>query len=185
MSKLTVGDVRVILEEHEIYSHGGDADQGFEEFGYNSPCGEDFLIPLHHEDNAESLSNAFTMFANAFDPEDHAANWYNAQNDTTGVPESLKDLLEDAEHIKKVLVEAARDVEKSLSEGRPVEAVNASEKLDDLLDHLINYCVSDDYNFKVIRDELDYVDVDAEGNKLSFRVIYKGREYRISAEEVS
>lgn len=187
MSKLTVGNVREILENNQIYSQGGNSEQGYEEFGYTSPCGEDFIFTLHYEDNAETLSQALTEYAENFDPEEHAVSWYNHQNDTTGVPESLKDLLEDAEDIKDVLIQAAKEVDAAI-EGKAKTPVfpHSSRELDDLVDHLVNFFVSDDYNYEVIRDDLDYVAVDnSKENEMCMEVIFCGKKFKISAEEVA
>lgn len=183
MSKLTVGDVRKLLEEMDIHSIGGDSEREYEEFAYNSPCGEDFSFTLHYEDNAESLSQALTKYAEGFDPEAHAVSWYVHQEDTVGVPESLKDLLEDAEDIKSVLIEAARKIESAVEKGAP--AIETSTDLDVLIDRLVTYFVSDDYSYELTRDELDYVKVDQEGPSMSLEVKFHGKTFRVSAEEVA
>lgn len=123
MAKITVGDVRKILEDFSIYSEGGNYDEnnaftGWEEFSYRSSLGEDFAITLHYEDTAESLSQELLSYAVDFDPEEHAAMWYGNKERVSGVPQSLADLLEDATAIKQHLLDAARYVSECVSQGK-------------------------------------------------------------------
>lgn len=115
MSKTTTGDIRDILEANQIYGLGGALEENCEEFGYTSPLGEDFNFVLYYEDNAESLSEALTEYAEAFDPEEHAAHWYNARETVSDVPDSLEDLLTDAKDIKAALLKAAEEVEAAVN----------------------------------------------------------------------
>ena len=66
-----------------------------------SPAGEDVIVPVCVEDenNAEYWKKVFEYEDN-FDPSEHAAMWY-GQN--RGEPSSLRDLIDDAEAIKKML----------------------------------------------------------------------------------
>jgi hypothetical protein len=81
------------------------------ELEWYSPEGEDFIITVPIKDK-ESFVSVFSEQADDFDAEDHAAEWYNHRNDVSGVPQSLKALLRDAEAIKEFL----ENVSQQLSE---------------------------------------------------------------------
>ena len=183
--KLTIGDVRDILEKHEIYSDPGycenDNGKGWEEFSYCSPLNEDFIMTLWHEDNAESLSEALTKYAEDFDPEEHAAMWYNNGHPAPGTPSSLMDLLEDAKHIKAHLTEAAYHVEVCVENGEILPVRSTREEQDALLDNLITYCV-DACSIEVVRNAYEEVQVDSDCLSDSFKVRFHNRIFRISIE---
>ena len=74
------------------------------EFEGYSPAGEDFSFNVRGS-TTEELINATCEMARGFDVEEHAAEWYGNRDKVSGVPQSLKDLLEDAEEIQKMLNE--------------------------------------------------------------------------------
>lgn len=76
-----------------------------------SPEGEDFIITVSIKDK-ESFISGFAEQAQDFDAEAHAAEWYENRNNVSGVPQSLKTLLKDAEAIKEFL----ENISKELSE---------------------------------------------------------------------
>ena len=87
----------------ERYSEKGKYDIELETF---SPKGEDVIVPLIYDGTEDSFIAAFIEYANWFEAEDHAEMWIEGRG-TNGVPESIKDLLEDAEWIKNILLEVA------------------------------------------------------------------------------
>lgn len=98
------------------------------ELEWYSPEGEDFIITLTMKDK-ESFVSEFAEQAEDFDAEDHAAEWYDIRHKVSGVPQSLKALLRDAEAIKEFL----ENVSKQLSEvdlEKPNKQAKANRKND-------------------------------------------------------
>lgn len=72
-----------------------------------SPAGEDFLMCVEVENFHESVRE----YANDFDPDEHAEMWISTRGTVNGVPESVKDLIEDAYAIKQMIYELANALE--------------------------------------------------------------------------
>lgn len=64
-----------------------------------SSLGEDFGFSVKADKFLEDLRDYYEDF----DPEEHAAMWYNARNNVGGVPQSLRALLDDAIEIDGML----------------------------------------------------------------------------------
>lgn len=64
-----------------------------------SSLGEDFGFSVKADKFLEDLRDYYEDF----DAEEHAAMWYNARNNVGGVPQSLRDLLDDAIEIDGML----------------------------------------------------------------------------------
>lgn len=64
-----------------------------------SSLGEDFGFSVKADKFLEDLRDYYEDF----DPEEHAATWYNAKNNVRGVPQSLRALLDDAIEIDGML----------------------------------------------------------------------------------
>lgn len=71
----------------------------FVEFNQYTPAGEDFGF-FEFYDRLSDLPRLLMERYQDFDSEKHAAEWYGANN---GEPSSLRELLEDAEEIKKMI----------------------------------------------------------------------------------
>lgn len=67
-----------------------------------SPAGEDFIITVGEEGFVDNVK----AYAASFDQNEHVEMWVNARHSTKGVP-SVKELVEDAEAIDKMLKELA------------------------------------------------------------------------------
>ena len=69
-----------------------------------SNMGEDFIVSFSAEETKddETFIQALFVYTEEFDPEEHAAGWYQQHN---GEPSSLRTLLEDADYIKKEMLE--------------------------------------------------------------------------------
>lgn len=72
-----------------------------------SPLGEDFVFSVGLDNFIGDLRNYY----DDFDPEDHAAMWYNARNVVKDVPRSLHALLKDADTIEEMLEKLATALE--------------------------------------------------------------------------
>lgn len=85
-----------------------------------SPAGEDFSfsVCVGDENNAEYWRKVFD-YESDFDPSEHAVMWY-GQN--RGEPSSLRDLLDDAEAIKKMLEQLWRALLNSEDESQTINA---------------------------------------------------------------
>lgn len=87
-----------ILEEND-WSVSSYTDDGRVELQKYSPVGEDFSIIVEVEDFTESVRE----YANDFDADEHAEMWVEARGKVNGVPESIRELIEDAEEIQEML----------------------------------------------------------------------------------
>ena len=95
-----------ILEEND-WSISSYTDDGRVELEKYSPAGEDFLICVEIENFPESVR----MYANDFDADEHAEMWIEARGRVKGIPESIRELIDDAEGIQKMLNELADALE--------------------------------------------------------------------------
>ena len=81
-------------------------DDGYVELYQRSGAGEDFLFTV----SANNLIEDVKDYAESFDPEEHAAMWYDAkQRGVRGVP-SLHELVEDADAIQEMLNDLAMNL---------------------------------------------------------------------------
>lgn len=87
-----------ILEQND-WSISSYTDDGRVEVQKYSPAGEDFLMCVEVENFPESVRE----YANDFDADEHAEMWIEARGKVSGVPENIRELIEDAEEIQKVL----------------------------------------------------------------------------------
>ena len=75
------------------------------ELGKYSPAGEDFSFSIEHNNSSKKAITEIKNYAENFDEDEHARLWANAGN--VGQPQTLKELIEDAEEIHKMLYELA------------------------------------------------------------------------------
>lgn len=87
-----------ILEEND-WSVSSYTDDGRVELEKYSPAGEDFLMCIEVENFPESVRE----YANYFDADEHAEMWIEARGRVKGVPNSIRELIDDAESIQKML----------------------------------------------------------------------------------
>lgn len=95
-----------ILEENNwsVSSYTNDGRVVLEKY---SPAGEDFSIIVEVENFTESVRE----YANDFDADEHATMWIEARGRVKGVPNSIRELIEDAEAIQEMLNELADALE--------------------------------------------------------------------------
>ncbi len=96
-------DFSLCGEITERYSEKGKYDVELETY---SPEGENVIVSLIYDGTEENFISAFVEYANWFDAEEHAEMWIESRG-KNGVPESIKDLLEDAEWQKDMLLKVA------------------------------------------------------------------------------
>lgn len=87
-----------ILKENDwiVSSYTNDGKVELEKY---SPAGEDFLMCVEVENFPESVRE----YANDFDADEHATMWIEARGKVSGVPDSIRELIKDAEAIQKML----------------------------------------------------------------------------------
>ncbi len=107
--------IEELLEEYDFslcgeiierYNDKGNYDVELETY---SPKGENIIVPLTYDGTEESFIHEFVDYANDFDAEEHAEMWIESRG-KNGVPESIKNLLEDAEWIKNTLMKIAEEL---------------------------------------------------------------------------
>lgn len=86
----------------------------------HSPEGEDFsmLIDFEEEDAANSFVRELRKYYEGFDADEHAEMWIDCRNRVSGVPQSIRDLIDDAEAIDKMIEEVADVLEEMNSQMR-------------------------------------------------------------------
>lgn len=100
-----------VLEQHDVYVCG-EIRKGYKKGEYDieletfSPLGEDVLISLTYDGTKADFIREFAEYADDFDAEEHAAMWIEYRG-MRNVPNSIKDLIEDAEDIKEMLSRVA------------------------------------------------------------------------------
>lgn len=104
-----------VLEAHDISLCGEISERTYNNDGYDveletySPEGEDVIISLIYDGTEEDFIRQFERYAEDFDAEEHAETYIDMRG-KNGVPESIRDLLEDAEWQKEMLLEVAKDL---------------------------------------------------------------------------
>lgn len=107
--------IEELLEEHD-FSVCGEISERYREKGqYDidletySPEGEDVIVSLIYDGTEEDFIREFISYANNFDADEHAEMWVNSRG-KNGVPDNIRDLLEDAEWIKNTLMKIAEEL---------------------------------------------------------------------------
>ena len=104
-----------VLEAHDINLCGKISERTYNNDGYDveletySPEGEDVIISLIYDGTEEDFIRQFERYADDFDAEEHAEIYINMRG-KNGVPDSIKDLLEDAEWQKEMLLKVAKEL---------------------------------------------------------------------------
>lgn len=82
------------------------------EFEKYSPAGEDFFLTITGNDEDEVVEKV-REYAYDYDPDEHAAMWVDARRKISGVPQSVRTLIDDADAIKEMLFELAEELRKA------------------------------------------------------------------------
>lgn len=104
-----------ILEKHDIRIcsqeiQGGEA---YAELEWYSPEGEDFIFTVWHNGSARGFAQGFGECADDFDPDEHAEMWIENRHTVSGVPQSIRALIDDADAIEKFLGDVAAELERA------------------------------------------------------------------------
>lgn len=102
-----------ILEENDFSVCSIDEQNGetVAELEWYSPLGEDVIVTIWYDGSDADFIRKFQDYAEDFDAEEHAAMWVNSRGGGNGVPNSIRDLLDDADAIDAKLCEVARYLE--------------------------------------------------------------------------
>lgn len=123
-------DFSLCGEISERYSEKGKYDIELETY---SPEGEDVIVSLIYDGTEEGFIAAFVEYANYFDAEEHTEMWIESRG-KNGVPESIKDLLEDAEWQKNTFLEVAEALN-SLDESEELSSMDREQFYNYLLEN--------------------------------------------------
>ena len=82
-------------------------DEEWVELEKSSPAGEDFVFSINKNEFLTEVIN----YAEYFDADEHAEMWVQNMHTVSGVPQSIRTLIEDADAIKEMLLELARSLE--------------------------------------------------------------------------
>ena len=104
-NELNIGDVT--KQNNEFYL----------EYGQSTPEGEDWWETLWFDGTEEGFIKAFTERANSFDVDEEAEVWIESRGKVRGVPDSIRDLIDDAEWKKETLLQTARELNDEELEG--------------------------------------------------------------------
>ena len=74
------------------------------ELEWYSEAGEDVVVTIWHKGTKQSFIDAFIEYAYDFDPDEHAEMWGEYRGEG-GCPSSIRELIDDADGIKKHLEE--------------------------------------------------------------------------------
>lgn len=124
--------IEEVLEKFDFSLCGGISERYNEKGKYDvdletySPEGEDVVISLIYDGTEEGFIAAFVDYANWFDAEEHAEMWIEGRG-KNGVPESIKDLLEDAEWQKNTFLEVAEALNNLDNESEELESMNRDQ----------------------------------------------------------
>lgn len=74
-----------------------------------SPAGEDFFFTVSKKNFLDDVID----YAESFDADEHAEMWVENIHTVSGVPQSIRTLIEDADAIKEMLLELANKLSRS------------------------------------------------------------------------
>lgn len=165
-----------ILKEND-WNVSSYTEDGRVELETYSPAGEDFSIIVEVENFPESVRE----YANDFDANEHAEMWIEARGKVNGVPDSIRELIEDAEEIQEMLNELADTLAKDEKNKENLEELkqykeNSYYDIEDVAEQLIE--LSNLERSEELKQELEdglcllQVMAQKEYNKDCFRVLY-------------
>lgn len=165
-----------ILEQND-WGISSYTDDGRVELETYSPEGENFLMCVDVENFPESVRE----YANNFDADEHAEMWIEARGRVAGVPNSIRELIEDAEAIKEMLNELADTLVKDENNKENLEELkqyreNSYYDIEDVAENMLelsNLEPSEELK-QELENGLDLLQAMAQNeyNKDCFRVLY-------------
>lgn len=109
--KLLGEELTDILNNNDISVYSAEQTENGMSIGleFYSDLGENVIIDIDCKDKDDFIKK-FEEYAQDFDVDEHAEMWIEGRG-TNGVPESVSDLLEDAQSIKNFLVQVSDEIE--------------------------------------------------------------------------
>ena len=105
--------VKRICENLDWSIHEYENDVELEKF---SPAGEDFFFCV----DKKNFINNVIEYAEDFDSDEHAEMWVENRHTVSGVPQSIRTLMDDADAIKKMLLELAENLNRKIKTRRKI-----------------------------------------------------------------
>lgn len=136
-----------IFEKNDIYLCDRDEQDGefCREIEFYSDAGEDVIEIVWYDGTDEGFINGFRTMTDDFDTDEHAEMWVESRG-KNGVPNSIKELLEDAEGIKSTLEKVADELENIVND--EMESLSLKEKIEMIKEILSERnCVADNQEF--------------------------------------
>lgn len=101
-----------ILENNDMHAYDRSEQHGefVREIEFYSPEGEDVIETIFYDGTDEGFIREFKANAVNFDADEHAEMWIEGRG-KKGVPDSVRDLITDAEWIKNTLLSVADELE--------------------------------------------------------------------------
>ena len=102
-----------VLEQFDfsVCSNNQQGNEMVAELEWFSNAGEDFIAVIFHNGTKKGFIDAFAEYANDFDPDEHAESWLEYRGKGC-CPSSVRELMDDADDIKKHLEETAEALRK-------------------------------------------------------------------------
>lgn len=106
-----------VLESYDISLCGEISKRTYYNDGYDveletySPEGENVIISFTYDGTEEDFIKQFESYAEDFDADEHAEMWIEARGSVNGVPNSIRDLINDANWIKNMLLMVSKELQ--------------------------------------------------------------------------
>jgi len=156
-------DFSLCGEITERYNDKGNYDVELETF---SPEGENVIVSLTYDGTEESFIGAFVEYANDFDAKEHAEIWIGSRG-KNGVPDSIKDLLEDAEWIKYTLISIAEKLNNLDEDSEELISMNREQFYNYILE---NFNVSDEAA-RLINNILQFIELNYHEEEVQYSAL--------------
>lgn len=164
--------IEELLNQHDIFLCGKITERYKESGSYDveletySPEGENVIISFIFDGTEEDFIRQFTNYANDFDAEEHAELWIECRG-KNGVPESIKDLLEDAEWIKDTLTEVSKKLKNVDKESEEFYCMNRPQFYNYIIE---NYDISSEAR-RLINNILYFVEENYTEENEQYRIL--------------
>ena len=101
--------IKDFFEEENIYISEDVYDgKHHADLEFYSELGEDFVFSICSDGTKKNFVEKFCEYASDFDPDEHAEEWVKNRDSVSGVPHSIRELINDADDIKERLEDLAK-----------------------------------------------------------------------------
>lgn len=160
-----------VLEAHDISLCGEISERKYHndydvELETYSPEGENVVISLIYDGTEDDFIKKFENYAEDFDPDEHAEMWIEARGSVNGVPNSIRDLINDANWIKNMLSTVSKQLQtKEVAEN--LLSMNKEEFYSYILE---NYDISGEAA-RLINNILQFVELNYQEEEKQYSVL--------------